>query len=437
MTSASTPTPELRRQAALHFERAGQLIATGNHRPGIHLLLDCCRLDPANLIYRQALRRAAKAWFGNQPPRQWLAWLRTWRLRSQLRSAQLAGRYLDVLELGERILVGNPWDAAIHQQMAQAAESLNLPDLAIWLLEQARQVEPNHVELNRHLARRYESCGKFTQALALWELVRKSMPDDEEALRKVTAPVNRQAVVDEQLQAARQRLEAEPTQPAAYLELARLYRQAGRFDEARTILMTGLAATGNAFELTVELTELDLEPYRLDLAAAQRRLKEQPDNEELLAIASDLRREINTRELELYRLLADRYPSRLVYRYEVGLRLLRAGQLSEAMDEFKAVRTDASLHGPALVALAHGFRARQHPHQALKHFEEALACLPPEQHDQRLEVMYELARCHAELGELPRAVTLASELVRVDPGHRDISELLVEWRSRAAQAQAS
>lgn len=437
MSSSCTPTPEQRRQAALHFDRASQLVATGAHLPGVRLLIECCKLDPANLLYRQALRRAMKARLGNTPPRGWLAWLRTWPLRARLRAARAGGRYLEVLDLGECVLVRNPWDVATQREMAGAAELLGLHDLAVWILEQARHAAPHDADLNRLLARRYEGRGNFTQALALWELVRKAAPDDEEAGTKLGDASSREAVPAEQLAAARSRLDADPTRPEAYLGLARLYRDGGRFDEARAVLLDGMPATGHAFDLTVELTELGIEPFRLDLAATRQRLAERPGDEGLSAIEADLHREVNTRELELYRLLADRYPARLVYRFEVGLRLLRAGQLAEAMEELQAVRADASLEGPALLALAHGFRSRQHPRQALKHFEEALACLPPEPLFRRNEVLYELARCHAELGELPLAVTLAAELVRADPAHRDIGRLLVEWRSRAGQAQAS
>src|SRR5262249_48193327 len=101
----------------------------------------------------------------------------------------------------------------------------------------------------------------------------------------------------------------------------------------------------------------------------------------------------------------------------------------------QAVRGDADLRGPALLALARGFRGRQHLRQAQRHYEEALASLPPEQGERRHEVLYELARCHAELGDLPRAVELASELLpAAGPAHRDAARLHADWQARARQA---
>ncbi|MFO0842559.1 MAG: tetratricopeptide repeat protein [Gemmataceae bacterium] len=373
MTSAATgglpnpPTPEHRRQAALQFERASQLVATGAHLAGIKLLVGCCRLDPANLLYRQALRRAEKAWFGHTPPRAWLAWLRTWAPRARLRAARSAGRYLKVLHLGERVLVYNPWDVATQREMAAAADLSGLADVAVWLLEQARHAAPNDADLNRELARRYEARGNFTQALALWDLVLRAAPDDEEARSKLDGAAAHQAVPAEQVAAVRSRIDAAPTRPDAYLELARLYRDAGRFDEAQ-VLLEGLPPTGHAFDLTggadrVGHRAVPPRPRR-DNAGGDGAARRQA----LTGIGPSTTARSTREELELYRLLSDRYPGRLVYRFEVGLRLLRAGQLAEAMEELQAVRSDASLEGPALIALAHGFRSRQHPRQALKHF---------------------------------------------------------------------
>ena len=53
-----------------------------------------------------------------------------------------------------------------------------------------------------------------------------------------------------------------------------------------------------------------------------------------------LRKEINTRELELHRRKAERFPTEMSHRYEAGVRLLRGGQVDEAIQELQAVRGD-------------------------------------------------------------------------------------------------
>ena len=72
-----------------------------------------------------------------------------------------------------------------QMDMAEAADNLGLLDLAIWNLEQARQKQAMDVHLNRALAHLYEKRGNFTQAIALWELIRKARPGDSEAQQKI------------------------------------------------------------------------------------------------------------------------------------------------------------------------------------------------------------------------------------------------------------
>src|SRR3954452_17877189 len=100
----SPPSPEHRRVAAGQFERANQVIATGNFDYGIGLLLSCCKLDPANLIYRQALRRTEKTKFRNNLRGSWHARISTLPVRAKLPAALGAGSYPKVLELGEQVL---------------------------------------------------------------------------------------------------------------------------------------------------------------------------------------------------------------------------------------------------------------------------------------------------------------------------------------------
>src|SRR5205814_6368790 len=100
--------------------------------------------------------------------------------KAKLKAAKGARDYLKVLEYGEQVLIRNPWDVGTHMDMAEAAEALGLLDLAVWTLEQARQKNPQDATVNRALARLFEKRGNFTQAIALWELIRRAAPSDVE-----------------------------------------------------------------------------------------------------------------------------------------------------------------------------------------------------------------------------------------------------------------
>jgi serine/threonine protein kinase len=185
---------EHRQAAAGQFERAEEVIAAGNYDYGIHLLLSCCKLDPARVVYRRVLRRAEREKWGNNQHGSRLAFLTTSATRTKLKAAKAAQDYLKVLELGEEILTRNPWDTATQTDMAEAAEGLGLLDLAIWLLELAVQKDHPDVYVARYLARLYERRGKLTDAIRLWEVVRGADPNDLEAFRKTRDLAARQTI---------------------------------------------------------------------------------------------------------------------------------------------------------------------------------------------------------------------------------------------------
>src|SRR5581483_29850 len=108
--SLPPPSAEQRKVAAGQFERANQVIATGNFDYGIQLLLTCCQLEPGNMIYRKTLRKTEKVKFKNNLRGSRLAFLSTSALRTKVKNAKRTRDYLKVLEHGEKILVHNPWD---------------------------------------------------------------------------------------------------------------------------------------------------------------------------------------------------------------------------------------------------------------------------------------------------------------------------------------
>src|SRR3954468_2665170 len=119
-TRAPSPSPEHRRIAAERFEHARRAVTTGNHDYAVQLLLTCCKLDPANLIYRQELRRTQKARHNNNLRGSFFSFLTTAKPKAKLKAAKRSRDYLRVLEHGEQVLTRNPWDLGTQMDMAAA-----------------------------------------------------------------------------------------------------------------------------------------------------------------------------------------------------------------------------------------------------------------------------------------------------------------------------
>jgi tetratricopeptide (TPR) repeat protein len=417
-------------------------------------------------------------------------------VKAKMKNAKRSRDYLQVLEYGEEILTKNPWDSGTQLDMAEAADTLGLVDVAVWILEQARQKDPKDPSVNRALAKLLEKRGNFSQAIGLWELVRKALPNDLEAQHKgkdlaatqtiaknqsrrmgmaepgaaaqpaaasaepkqppttaqpgtaagpapaavaaapatpLNLPPSAKPTADRVAHEAatlRAKIDNDPTNANAYLHLASVYRRAGQSDQAREVLEQGLGPTGKNFDLTLELAELDLEPFRKNLAITEEKLKTNPQDEELRTLRIRLLKEINTREMDLFRQKAERYPTEKSNRFELGVRLLRAQQVDEAIRELQGVRADPRYQWKALLYLGFCFKTRNNWRLAQRNFEEALPLLPPTEDGWRKEILFQLAQGSAESGDLPKAIDLGHELANMDFTFHDIGKLLDEWQDR-------
>ncbi|MFO0850161.1 MAG: hypothetical protein U0871_16625 [Gemmataceae bacterium] len=483
MASRSTPTvpapsADQRRIAAENFDRARQVVATGNHDYAINLLLTCCKLDPGNFLYRQALRRAQKEKYGDNLRGSRFAFLTTPRLKAKVKAAKSGRDYLRVLEVGEQVLTKNPWDTGTQMDMAEAFDALGLLDLAVFTLDQCRQKSPKDPTVNRALARLLEKRGDFQKAILLWQLVREAVPTDVEAAHKAKdlaasetiARGGYQQVADGSKQspilgrieqqsadkadkltrdtaALLKRIEADPTEPNLYVQLAQAYRRHKQDDRARAALQQGLGPTGNHYSLQLELMELELVPFRTNLELTDKKLAElraqmaagtEPDEgpteEELAAARTKLAKEVANREIEIVRMKADRFPTDPNHRLELGARLLKADKVDEAIAELQTVRRDERFKGRAAMFLGLGFRKRNNWRLAQRNFEEALAALPATDESGRKEVLYQLATGSAESGDYARALDLGHELANLDFNYKQIGTLLDDWQAKVPQA---
>jgi hypothetical protein len=182
-TDSGVTTPDQRHAAAGQYERAREVLAVGDGDYARHLLLSCCKLDPANLRYRKTLRKAQRK--PGPLLGRLLAILGRLAGKARLKVAQRKGDHRKVLELGEAVLAFAPKDIETQLEMARAADALRLPQLSLWLAEQAQSQAPHNPTALRALARLHERQRRFGHALKVWDQLRQEIPNDPEALRKL------------------------------------------------------------------------------------------------------------------------------------------------------------------------------------------------------------------------------------------------------------
>jgi tetratricopeptide (TPR) repeat protein len=471
--AAITVTPQQRRVATEQFQRARELITSGGKGLdyALSLLQECCQLDPANMVFRQELRKVQRARLKDRRPWRWWVWLKTLRHRAKLRLALQQQRYRDVLSLGEKILTHDPGDAAALLNMAEAAENLGLDELAGWFLETACAANPKHVHAHRLYARFCERTGDFQKATKLWTFVAKHCPTDEEANRKqkdlaametiarggyerniaqaqqapaqAASPTASDTPLEPAIQVAdpwqhqldllRRRIAEDPTQVSHYLSLAELYKRRDNLDEALRVLQEGLRKAGPQFELQQALAEIEIANLRQNLRAANQRVEQDPNDTLAQQLREKLALEILRREMDFYRARLDRYPQDNAARVALATRLLLLGLVDEAIREFQLARKDPKQAPRALIGLGKCFAHKKNIPLARRNLQEALDLLPPNDEELRKEVLYELAVLAAQEKDYESALRFGVEVANADYFYRDIGKLVEQWQAEASK----
>jgi serine/threonine protein kinase len=198
-TTPVPPSPnQKRRLAAGQLELAKKAIAAGDRRYGIRMLLRCCRLEPSNVAYRQALRENLQR-HGDAAPAWPAGWLAGWH-KLMLKLAVMLSRPELVLYYGEKVLASCPRDLPTHLQLTEAALARRFWLLAQWLLEQAEEAHGPHVRIRRAQAILRERQGDMEQAMELWEMVDRADPGNSEARRHLQDLAARETLVKNQFQ---------------------------------------------------------------------------------------------------------------------------------------------------------------------------------------------------------------------------------------------
>lgn len=466
--------PERRKNIAALYAKAKQALASGNLDYAIEMLITCCKLDPASVPMRQELRKTEKSKYKDNKKGRPFAFLYTWRSSSKMEVFAKTRKPLKAIEAAEEVLRHNPWHLRSLLVMAQAFKDVGLSDLAVWSLDQARQIQPNDPNVNRTMAKLFEERGQFVQAIKLWKLVAEKLPKDKEAAKKANelaasatiakgkydqaitgeaptpsmtpggsspqmpaldgqpTPTYADQRIAKDATAFIERIKQTPDNANAYIGLAQYYRRNERESDARDTLKQGLAAIPNNFELSMELADLNIDESRRNLAMCEEKLKANPKDAEAAATRTKLQKEVNSRELEYYRQRSDRNPADAAARYEMAVRLYKTGQYDAAIQELQKVRTDPKHKVRVLIYLGFCFKARNNWRLAQRNFEDARTSLTQAEESFKKEIMFQLATGYAENGEVPKAVELGCELANLDYGYKNIGGLIEQWQAKLA-----
>ncbi len=374
-----------------------------------------------------------------------------------LAKAQLALRKdpAEAMQIAEQILAGDPHSSPAHRIIVEAATTLEMPQTAVLSLEILMRNSPKDRDLAIQFANSLADTGEVARAeKLLGELCRQSpgdndlslalknisarktmgesgyekvaegsgsyrdiLKDKEEAasLEQQNRQVKPEDVGERLIKEYEARLATEPNNIKMLRSLAELYTEKKLFDRALGYYErikasdVGSDASLDSAIASTTVRKFDHQLSQLDSTA--------PDYEEK---AAQIEADKQAYRLAECQKRAERFPTDLQIRFELGQLYFQNGKISEATQEFQKAVNNPNRRIPSLNFLAQCFAKRKMYDMAARRLQEALKEKPVFD-DEKKELIYNLGCILESMGKKEEAIEQFKLIYEFDIGYKDVS----------------
>jgi tetratricopeptide (TPR) repeat protein len=221
-----------------------------------------------------------------------------------------------------------------------------------------------------------------------------------------------------------ERLPNEPGNMKLLRSLAELYAQKNDFDRSLIYYQKMVdAGAGSDASLEKTIAETYLKKFDYQLAHLDPKA---PDYTEQ---AAQLQAERQAYKLAECQRRAERYPTDLQIRFELGLAYYEAGKISEAIQEFQKARDNPHRRIQALYYLGQCFAQRGLNDLASRSLQNAVREKVVFD-DEKKELIYALGSVYEKMGKVEEAIEQFKQIYEVDIGYKDVAAKIDAYYSR-------
>jgi len=449
--SDASPSDAKRKRLQQCFEHANRQMAHEKYDFDYvtDLFTQCVVGDPANCIYAQSLLANLKKKYNNNKRGSNLAFIKGAGPRAMVKKAMLQKDWDAVIRSGVEALKLNPWDSSTLLSMAAAAEEKGYQEVQMIYLKAALDGNPKAPEVLRACAQALAKRRQFDQAIVLWHRLEEVCPGDEEAARAIAnlsvektiakagldqkdpsrgrfakegqSQLQAATVEDSDIERLEKAIAKKPQELANYLELADLYIRDEQYAKAEETLAKAFEVSGGDVSVRERWEDAQLRCLRQQLSQAE---KDAQKDEQSKARYKQLKKEFLRKELEVYRHRAERFPSNLGFKYDLGLRYQANAMYNEAIKEFQQAKNDSRRKGLCMLHLAQCFQQIHQPRLAMSSYQAAVEEIPDRDEENKKTALYQAGRLAMSLQQLDTAERYLNRLAEMDFGFKDVATLL-------------
>jgi tetratricopeptide (TPR) repeat protein len=206
-------------------------------------------------------------------------------------------------------------------------------------------------------------------------------------------------------------------------DIFELYAQRKEFDKA-TEYYDRMRASETGNDPSIEKAFVDMTLKRFDHRISQL----DATDPEQAAQAERLRAEKAAFQLDELKKRADRYPTDLQIKFELGQLYFAAGMISEAIQEFQKAQNNPQRRLTAMACLAQCFAARNMNEMAVRKLQEALKEKPVFD-DEKKEMVYQLGVLLDKMGKKEEAIQQLEEIYAMDISYKDVGKRVEDYHA--------
>jgi len=361
----------------------------------------------------------------------------------------------EALQVLEQVLTGDPSNSMAHKLLAEAAMVAGLPRTAALSLEILLKNSPRDYDLNMQYGEALKESGQIAKAEALYVDLQRAYPHKAEvtqALKDLSArqtmdeggydaladgqgsyrdilknkdeavqleqekrEVKSGDVADRLIKENEQRIIAEPKNLKFLRTLSELYSQKKDFDKALEYAERIRSSEGGADpSLDRMITEITLRRFDHQLAQLDISIPEQAEQ------AAQIQAQRAEFELTECKSRAERYPTDLQIRYDLGELYFKAGKLSEAIQEFQKAQSNPARRVAAMGYLGQCFARRNMNDLAARTIQNAIKEKPLFDEEKK-DLIYQLGCILEKMGKKEDAIEQFKQIYEVDIGYKDVA----------------
>jgi len=361
---------------------------------------------------------------------------------------------LETIQTAEQILESDPNSSAGHKFLAEAALAAELPRTACLSYEILLKNSPRDYDLTMAYGQALTAAGQIDKAEAVYaELLRlyptkgevaqalknlsarktladggyESLADGQGSYRDILKNRDEAVSLEQQNRAVKtgdvadrlireyeERIPREPKNLKLLRSLAELYSQKKDFDKAIEYCERIRSSEGGADpSLDRLITEIALKRFDHQIGQLDPAVAEQA------AQIDRLRAERDAFQLAECQARAERYPTDLQIRFELGELLFKAGNTPEAIQEFQKAQSNPNRRIQSMAFLGQCFARRNMNDMAARTLQNAIKEKPVFD-DEKKELIYQLGCVLEKMGKAQEAKEQFELIYEVDIRYKDV-----------------